>query len=377
MQELGGSIGRPHVFVRGDRFREVRAASGLRLADVAAGVPRHIATISRLETAQRKNVEFDLIVSLTRQLGIPISETVTPKTWASEIGRQAIEFMTRWRFEEGLRTLLLRDAVEGRRDPQVDVQAHILTRWVQHTTQGLSVPEEMRQWAERARDIGAQRAAVWATVIEGAMRDHLGDETCSLETLAGAAHTAERDGEPADVLSAHAAWARVLLKRGHTTHGLEVLGAVAGLVSSSSLYGQARFLHARGLLYAAAGSTEDAERSLKGALAGALELRNYRMAALIERALADAYEQRGDTVAADAALVRGASWCAQAGDGHGMWEALAGALRHHGPADVDLTMILSRVGGGKSRVHSTAEEGAQAVRGGAEPCQQKGGSEMR
>jgi len=74
---------------------------------------------------------------------------------------------------------------------------------------------------------------------------------------------------------------------------------------------------------------ENATDALRRAAKAAAEIRNYRMAASIERDLAGVYERLGETEKADATLVRAASLFTQAGDSHDAAATISNALRRH------------------------------------------------
>ncbi|GAA1853038.1 helix-turn-helix domain-containing protein [Microbacterium koreense] len=61
----------------GPRLRAARQAKGLRLEDVAAKAGMSVSTLSRLESGKRQ-ASLELLVPLTRQLGVRIDDLVRP-----------------------------------------------------------------------------------------------------------------------------------------------------------------------------------------------------------------------------------------------------------------------------------------------------------
>src|SRR5438445_5744110 len=210
-----------------------------------------------------------------------------------------------------------------------EVQGHILGECAQMQCHQPGRPDVVRDHGRRARECGALRQSIWAAAVEAEMHGHAGDSPTALTLLKRASTEAGDVGEVADVLNVRAAWGRLLLKGGEPHHGLAILGEVKTLLDSGSDYSQARFLHAQGMLWSAAGHPEEAAQALRAAIQAALSIPNHRMAGVVECALADAYESMGDTDQADAALVRAASSFTQAGDSHDAADAISVALRHH------------------------------------------------
>jgi hypothetical protein len=300
------------VWIRGHRLRDVRAAAGRRLVDVANGI-MHAATLSRLETHGRKAIPLAVAVALVQRLGIPIQTQVSPSTWARALVDQAVAFLEQSRIDELLRALWLRDLVVVPIPAATSIEAQILTAWAEWLLGDPQDPDHMRTLQNRARESGAVRPALWAEVFEAVMRARAGDTDTAVRIAADAATVAEHDGEPADVLVARAAWGRLTAKQGIPENGLAIVNAVCSWVSASTPYGQARFLYVRGLLEAVAGRTTDAEGTLRSATKAAVIVPNLLLAAYTEAVLAKVYESRGEADGADAASLRSARYYANMG----------------------------------------------------------------
>ena len=89
----------PLVRVRGHVLREVRAAAGLPLAAVAAGV-QDKSTISRVESGRQRQMRLSFLRAVVNRLGGGVGPTVPLELWPRVIMEQAIGFVHRWRFAE-------------------------------------------------------------------------------------------------------------------------------------------------------------------------------------------------------------------------------------------------------------------------------------
>ena len=316
------------VWVKGQRLRAAREAAGLRLVDAAKGIMSP-ANLSRIERHERHKLPRSAVLGLAARLGLVSTGTADLQAWPREVGQTAIDLLRRWRFSNALLVLRSRDAVLAPIDHVAEVQAQILGEWAQMQCLQPGRPDVVRDLGRRARECGALRQSIWAAAVEAEMHGHAGDSPTALTLLKRASTEAGDVGEVADVLNVRAAWGRLLLKGGEPHHGLAILGEVKTLLDSGSDYSQARFLHAQGMLWSAAGHPEEAAQALRAAIQAALSIPNHRMAGVVECALADAYESMGDTDQADAALVRAASSFTQAGDSHDAADAISVALRHH------------------------------------------------
>ncbi len=316
------------VWVRGIRLREAREAARLKLIDVSQNIMSP-ANLSRIERHDRYRLPLTALVALGRRLGLVLEDTTRPHTWACAVANNAIERIKQWRFSEAVRVLHLRDTVLSPVELLTEVRAQILEEWARAHCGYAERPHVIHQLGLQAQKIGALREAVWTEVFKAEMHDHAGNRERALAILPHAARDADRIGETVDILCTRAAWARILLKDGRLTRALEALQEVATIAESTLGYGQARFLHACGLLHIESGQLEAAEQILRRAVMAASGIPNYRLAGAAERALANVYELRRDTERADAALIRAASLFTQAGDSHDAAEMISSALRHH------------------------------------------------
>jgi len=287
------------------------------------------ANLSRIERHERYRLPRSTVAALGIRLGLVATDAADLQAWTREIGQTAIDLLRRWMFADALRVLRSKDAVLAPIDRQAEIQAQILTEWARTHCGQVSRPEAIRALGRQAREWGAQRQAVWAQAFEAKLYGDAGDRGLALTLLEGASAEAEETGETTDVLIIRALRGRLLLEEGQAVRGLDVLREVRDLAESAHDYARARFLQAQGLLSAAAGCPEEAERALCASISAALRIPNYRMAGTVECALADVYETLGGTDNADAALVRAASAFTQAGDSHNASDAISMALRHH------------------------------------------------
>jgi len=325
------------VWIKGTRLREAREAAHLRLADVASGIMSP-ANLSRIERHERYRLPLSAVASLGRRLGLVLGDDFDSHVWARAAGQTAIELLSQWRFSEALRVLRLRDAVVASEDPVTELQAHILGAWARMQCGHAARPDVLHDLGLQAKERGAPRQAVWARVLEAEMHDQAGDGNWAHTVFSDTIKEADRVGTAVDILCARAAWARHYLKTEEFARGLALLQDIAGKPDSSPRYGQARVLHARGLLSAGAGLLHDAVEALRGAATAAAAIPNYRMAGTVERDLAGVYDRLGETEKADATLVRAASLFTQAGDSHDAAATISNALLRH---------IAPRLGQGK------------------------------
>jgi len=316
------------VWIKGTRLREAREAAHLRLADVAGGIMSP-GNLSRIERHERYRLPLSAMASLGRRLGLVLGNDLDSQVWARAAGGIAIDLLSQWRFSEALSVLRLRDAVVTSEDPVTELQAQILGAWARTRCGQPARPDVLHDLGMQARERGAPRQAVWAGVLEAELHDHAGDGDRALAMFRDTIKEADRAGTAVDILCARAAGARHYLKREEFTRGLASLHDIAGDADPTPGYGQARVLHARGLLSAQAGLLQDAVEALHAAARAAAEIRNYRMAGTVERDLAGVYDRLGETEKADATLVRAASLFTQAGDSHDAAAMISNALRRH------------------------------------------------
>ncbi len=329
------------VWVRGIRLRDAREAAHLKLIDVSQNVMSP-SNLSRIERHDRYRLSLTVLVALGRRLGLMLEDKTQPHTWARAVANTAIERIKQWRFSEAVRVLHLRDAVLTPLELVTEVRAQILEEWARVHCGHAERPDIIHALGLQAQKIGALREATWAEVFKAEMHDHAGNRERALAILPRAARDAARTAETVDILCTRAAWARLLVKDGQLDCALEALHEVIKIAESNPGYGQARFLHACGLLHTKSGHWEEAEQTLRRAVMAASEISNYRMAGSAEHALASVYELLGDTERADAALIRAASLFTQAGDSHNATEMISSALRHHIFASSPIELHVAR-----------------------------------
>lgn len=316
------------ILIRSERLREARLAAGLRLANAVGGM-MSVPTLSRLEAAGRKHVPFSVVAALVRHLGIPLPADVSPQTWARSVIDQGIAFLERGRFGAALRTFRLRDLLVEPAEQAAEAEARVLEEWASWHCGSAWGAERMRDLGVSARDSGVIRAWIWAGLCEGIVCDRVGNPERAEAVVANVARVAEWDGGPVDILCARAAWGRLLARLGKADFGLEVVNASAALWDRGTLYGQARLLHARGMLHACAAQMEEARDALRASAEAAMEIQNPLLAAYAEHALADLYEADGEIEAADAAAMRAVAWYLEEGMKREALGVLSNALKRH------------------------------------------------
>jgi len=335
----------PLVRVRGHVLREVRAAAGLPLAAVAAGV-QDKSSISRVESGRQRQMRLSFLRAVVNRLGGGVGPAVPLELWPRVIMEQAIGSVHRWRFPDAQRLLILRGAVVAPPDVASDVRARVAGAWTL-VQQGRVVDTDALQWwARAAYDRGESSSGVWAQITESEARLQQGVAAAAVRSAAEAARHAET---PFAVAVARAAWARILLRTGAIADGLAVTEPALERLDATPLYARARLLHARGLLLRDAGDLAEASHALHGAVGAALEIANYLLAADGERLLGELAEQQGDVEAADAAFLNAAAHYIQSGNPHDSAAAVGRVIERRSASPLPLQLQWVSVPTGRRR----------------------------